>query len=99
MKLFVFPIRTEITSNGSLILIISYNLFTFSSYQGQKGTPKNLCDRDFAELLGELSGVICLKPLFSSAVPSNCSENPLVLFVRFFGFGVLFLALDLTLYR
>ena len=27
------------------------------------GTPKNLCDKDFAELSGELSGAICLKTL------------------------------------
>ena len=30
------------------------------------------------------------KPLFYWVVPSNCSENSLVLFMRFFGFGVLF---------
>ena len=30
------------------------------------------------------------KPLLYWVVPSNCSENSLVLFVRFFGFGVLF---------
>ena len=30
------------------------------------------------------------KPLFYWIVPSNCSENSLVLFVRFFGYGVLF---------
>ena len=29
----------------------------------RKGTPKNFCDKDFAELSGELSGVICLKTL------------------------------------
>ena len=34
------------------------------------------------------------KPLFYWVVPSNCSENYLVLFVRFFDFGVLFLAPD-----
>ena len=28
-----------------------------------KGTPKNFCDKDFAELSGELSGAICLKTL------------------------------------
>ena len=59
-----------------------------------KGTPKNFCDKDFAELSGELSGAICLKTLallgFDSVSPSNCSENSLALFVRFFGFGVLF---------
>ena len=30
------------------------------------------------------------KPLFYWVVPSNCSEKSLVLFVHFFGFGVLF---------
>ena len=29
----------------------------------RKGTPQNLCDKDFAERSGELSGVICLKTL------------------------------------
>ena len=27
----------------------------------RKGTPKNFCDKDFAELSGELAGAICLK--------------------------------------
>ena len=30
----------------------------------RKGTPKNFCDKDFAQLSGELSGAICLKTLF-----------------------------------
>ena len=34
------------------------------------------------------------KPLFYCVLPSNCSENSLVLIVRFLGFGVLFLAPD-----
>ena len=29
----------------------------------RKGTPKNFCDKDFAELSRELSGAICLKIL------------------------------------
>ena len=41
----------------------------------RQGTPKNLCDKDFAELSGELSGAIGLKTL---------------VLLRFFGFGVLF---------
>ena len=49
-----------------------------------------LCDKDFAEHSGELSGAICLKTLLllenDPVVPSNCSENSLVLFVRLFGF-------------
>ena len=44
----------------------------------RKGTPKNFCDKDFAELSGELSGAIASKnPLFYWVVPSNCSENSL----------------------
>ena len=31
------------------------------SIRDGKGTPKNLCDKDFAELSGEFSGAICLK--------------------------------------
>ena len=30
---------------------------------GRKGTTKKLCDKDFAERSGELSGAICLKTL------------------------------------
>ena len=29
----------------------------------RKGTPKNLCDKDFAELSGDISGAISLKTL------------------------------------
>ena len=44
----------------------------------RKGTPKNLCDKDFAELSGELSDAICLKTLvfLGSAID---------LFRKFFG--------------
>ena len=31
--------------------------------QGQKRTPKNICNKDFAKLSGELSGAICLRTL------------------------------------
>ena len=57
------------------------------------GQRKVLCDKDFAELSGELSGAIGLETLVLMVMTgtfSNCSENYLVLFVRFFGFGVLF---------
>ena len=54
----------------------------------RQGTTKKLCDKDFAERSGELSGSICLKTLSLSGnhpiAPSNCSENCLALFVRFF---------------
>ena len=44
----------------------------------RKGTPKNLCDRDFAELSGELPGAICLKTLVLLG-------SALELFRKFFG--------------
>ena len=34
--------------------------FSVAFSQGQKKYPKNLCDKDFAELSGELSSAICL---------------------------------------
>ena len=36
-------------------------LFFFHNFRDRKGTPKNFCDKDFAELSGEISGAICLK--------------------------------------
>ena len=32
-------------------------------FRDGQGTPKNLCDKDFAGLSGEFSGAICLKTL------------------------------------
>ena len=56
----------------------------------RRGTTKKLGDKDFAERSVELSGAICLKTLVllgdDLVTPSNCSENSLALFVRFFGF-------------
>ena len=63
----------------------------------RKGAPKNLCDNDFAELSSELSGAICLKTLvLVGQCPRIVQMNALVLFVRFVGFGVLFLALEFS---
>ena len=65
----------------------------FARIGDRKGTTKKLCDKDFPERSGELSGAICLKTLVllgnDLVTPSNCSENSLVLFVRYFGFVVL----------
>ena len=47
----------------------------------RKGTPKNFCDKDFAELSGELSGAICLKTF----VLMGSDQYPLELFRKFFG--------------
>ena len=68
----------------------------------RRGTTKKLCDKDFAERSGELSGAICLKPLVllrnDPVTASNCSENSLLLLARFFGFvsRVLFRRRELT---
>ena len=35
---------------------------------------KNICEKDFAELWGDLSGAICLELLFYSVMPSASSE-------------------------
>ena len=42
----------------------------------RNGTPKNLCDKDFVELSGELSGAICLKnPCFIGRALELFSKN------------------------
>ena len=46
-------------------------------FSDRKGTPKSLCNKDFAELSGELSGAICLKTL-------ALSGSALELFTEFF---------------
>ena len=61
----------------------------------RKRTPKNLCD-DFAELPGELSGAICLKALVLLGSALELFRNAVVVFVRFVGFRVLFLALEMN---
>ena len=65
-------------------------LWVRQSFGDRKGITKKLCDKDFAERSGELSGAICLKTLAlvgnDLVAPSNSSESSLVLFVRFFGF-------------
>ena len=44
----------------------------------RKGNPKNLCDKGFAELSGELSGAICLQTLV-------LLDSDLEFFREFFG--------------
>ena len=60
----------------------------------RKGTPKNFCDKDFAELSGELSSAICLKTLVlmgHDRKPPRILQKILWLCsCDFFGFGVLF---------
>ena len=61
-----------------------------------KGTTKRSCDKDFAELSGELSGSICLKTLVLMGNALKLSDNSLVSFARFFGFVGAFLAPEHT---
>ena len=57
----------------------------------RKGTTKKLCDKDFAERSGELSGAICLKTL---TLLGNDPVTPSIdLFRKIFGAVVRFLAL------
>ena len=66
------------------------SLCSRAHFRDRTGTPRNLCNKDFAEHRVNFLVRFASKPLFYWVVPSNCSEISLVLFVRFFGFGVLF---------
>ena len=57
-----------------LYVIFLYRFFSLH----KKGTPKNFCDKDLAELSGELSVAICLKTLVLLG-------SALELFRKFFG--------------
>ena len=52
-------------AKSHLALIFQSRAFSCSRIGDRRGTPKNFCDKDFAELSGELSGAICLKALVS----------------------------------
>ena len=60
-----------------------------------KGTPKNFCDKDFAELSGELSGAICLKTLVLVGRALELFRKFFRTVRAFFGFGVLFWSPDM----
>ena len=68
----------ETKYQGGVSHHVGATLTALKKFRDRKGTPKNLCDKDFAELSGELSDAICLKTpvLLGSA---------LELFRRFFG--------------
>ena len=59
----------------------------------REGTPKNLCNKDFAELLFKLSGAICLKTLVLLGSALGLFRKFFGAVRAIFGFGVLFLAL------
>ena len=67
----------------------------------REGTTKKLCDKDFAERSGELSGAICLKALFllgnDPVIPSNCSEKFFGAVRAIFGLCASFFLPDLIL--
>ena len=71
-------------------MIFSLHILSSKKIWDRKGTTKKLSDKRFAERSGEFSGAICLKALVllgnDPVIPLNCSENSLVLFVRFLGF-------------
>ena len=52
-----------VEDKGSLSIEIFCVVIQGLSVRDRKGTPKNFCDKDFAELSGEFSGAICLKTL------------------------------------
>ena len=60
-QLFLF-LENGSCSSGSVKNNSDGSGFRFRSGK-EKGTPKNFCDKDSAELSGELSGAICLKTL------------------------------------
>ena len=64
-------------------------------FRDRKGTPKTLCNKDFAELSGALSGAICLKNLVANwVVPSNLFRKFSGTVRAIFGFWASFVALD-----
>ena len=84
-------------SSGHCQEYLHHNAYTFvpAEYSQQKSQTEKVPQRTFATKISPNFRVNFLvrfasKPLFYWVVPSNCSDNSLVLFVRFFGFGVLF---------
>ena len=74
----------------SIANLLLHQHHTASRIGDRKGTKSKLCDKDFAERSGELSGAIRLNTLVllgsNPVTPPNCSEHSLVLLVRFSGF-------------
>ena len=95
------PLSSKLLTELSfrICCVFSFVQQQFHLLSGQKRHPNELMRKDFAELSGELLGRFASKPLLYLVVPSNCSENSLVLFVRFFGFGVIFWPLILVASR
>ena len=63
------------------------------------GTEKVPQDKDFAELSGELSGAKCLKTFFVMGSALELFRKFLGTVRAFFGFGVLFRALEYDFFR
>ena len=58
-----FKCLLEVSEETILSIIIEASFVLPFKVKDRKGTPKNFCDKDFAELSGEPSGAICLKTL------------------------------------
>ena len=86
-------------SGGSLSSSLLSGRVPRTIFRDRKGTPKNFCDKDFAELSGELSGAICLKTLVlmgNDRYPPRTVQKILwYCSCDFFGFGVLVWLLNL----
>ena len=92
-------LKPPIFGKAALISHLSYMFSIYFKFTFCSGTEK-VPQKTFATKMLPNFRVNFLvrfasKSLFYWVLPSNCSENYLVLFVRFFGFGVPFLALDL----
>ena len=72
------PKRRWIQGMGFLVKSLCLGVFSALKLRDRKGTPKNIFQNDFAELLGDLSGAICLKTLVWLG-------SALELFRKFFG--------------
>ena len=85
MEAFLHPAEAEITDINSPFemfpfrsIVLTFRPEFLPRIRDGKATPKNLCEKDFAELSGELSGAICLKALVLLG-------SALELFGKFFG--------------
>ena len=87
----------EFTKMGEIheLFVLALSLVWFAGANRKIPNPKNLCDKDFAEVSSELSGAS--RPYFIGLCRRVYQE--LVLFVRFFGFGVPFLPLTFCSHR
>ena len=83
------PVEKLQDTHLSRVCTVGPKIITQISVQGQKRYPKELLRQRFCRTFGRTFRRFASKPLCYWVVPSNYSEISLVLFARFFGFGVL----------